>query len=146
MDFRSLMNMYDNWNGITRVNDDELKTVIEDRTVVIMDTREDLFDKEVVAFGFYEGLFYVRLKYIQKEEPKEKTFEEVLAESIEMETKKFTISGIIFQYGTEDDYTLCTEIPLTEDEHNAIMKILENHINEGGSVRGTRREIANEML
>ena len=85
MDFRKLMDMYDNWNGITRIKDDKLKTVIEDKTVVIMDTREDLFDKEIISFGFYEGVFTVRLKYIQKKEPKQKTFEEVLAESMETE-------------------------------------------------------------
>lgn len=63
---------------------------------------------------------------------------------ITTETEEVTISGIIFQHGT-NDYSLCTEFSLTKEEHNTIMKILENHINEGGSVRGTRKEIAREM-
>lgn len=62
MKFREFMEMYDNWNGITRVNDDNLNTIIEAKTVDIVDTRKDLFDKEVVAFGFYDNIFCVRVK------------------------------------------------------------------------------------
>lgn len=62
MNFKTFMDKYDNWNGITRVNDDELNTIVEDTTYVIMDTRTDLFDKEVVAFGFYEEILAVRVK------------------------------------------------------------------------------------
>ena len=51
--------MYDNWNGVTRVNDNKLKTIIEEKTHVIMDTRKDLFDKKVIAFGFYDGVMTV---------------------------------------------------------------------------------------
>ena len=58
---------------------------------------------------------------------------------------KITIAGIILQHG-EDDYELCTEFGLTEEEQKVIMEILKNHETEGGSVRGTRKEIADEML
>lgn len=62
MKFEEFMDMYDNWNGKTCVNDNSLNRIIEERTLVIMETRFDLFDKEVVAFGFYEGVLTVRLK------------------------------------------------------------------------------------
>ena len=29
MKFKKFMEMYDNWNGITRVNDNKFKTIIE---------------------------------------------------------------------------------------------------------------------
>lgn len=60
--FKEFMDMYDNWNGITRVNDNELNMIIEERTNILMDTRKDLYKKEVVAFGFYDGIMTVRVK------------------------------------------------------------------------------------
>lgn len=62
MNFKKFMDMYDNWNGFTRVNDNKLKVIIEEKTHVIMDTREDLFNKKVIAFGFYDGVMTVRVK------------------------------------------------------------------------------------
>lgn len=62
MNFKMFMDMYDNWNGVARVNDNKLKTIIEEKTHVIMDTRKDLFDKKVIAFGFYNGVMTVRVK------------------------------------------------------------------------------------
>lgn len=62
MNFKDFMEMYDNWNGVTRVNDNDLNMIVEDRTNIIMDNRKDIYDKEVVAFGFYDGLMIVRVK------------------------------------------------------------------------------------
>lgn len=62
MKFKKFVDMYDNWNGITRVKDNKFKTIIEEKTHVIMDTREDLFDKKVVTFGFYDGVMTVRIR------------------------------------------------------------------------------------
>lgn len=62
MNFKDFIEMYDNWNGVTRVNDNDLDMIVEDRTNIIMDNRKDLYDKEVVAFGFYDGLMTVRVK------------------------------------------------------------------------------------
>ena len=64
MKFADLMNLYDNWNGTTRVNDNELNPIVEMRTVMLMDLKENqnLFEKEVVAFGFYDGVLTVRIK------------------------------------------------------------------------------------
>ena len=62
MKFKEFMNTYNNWNGITRVNDNNFNTIIEEATYVIMCTRKDLFGKEVVSFGFYDGVMTVRVK------------------------------------------------------------------------------------
>lgn len=62
MRFKEFMDMYDNWNGTTRVNDNELNMIVEERTNILMDSREDLYNKEVVAFGFYDNLLTVRVK------------------------------------------------------------------------------------
>lgn len=60
--FKDFMNIYSNWNGITRVNDNDLNMIVEDRTDRLMETQEVLFDKEVVAFGFYDGELAVRVR------------------------------------------------------------------------------------
>ena len=68
------MEMYDNWNGITKVNDDNLDAIVIGRTVYIMECMEnfnpmtkvknyaELFEMEVVSFGFYDDEFCVRVK------------------------------------------------------------------------------------
>ena len=61
MNFKKFMDMYDNWNGIIRINDDNLNVIIEGKTVDIIETRKDLYDKEVVAFGFYDGVLCIRV-------------------------------------------------------------------------------------
>ena len=65
--FKDFMDLYDNWNGVTRVNDDNLDPIIEGVTSGIMYTRKDLYDKEVVAFEFFGdegdvGTLAVRVK------------------------------------------------------------------------------------
>lgn len=60
--FEQLMEMYDNWSGITRVNDDDFTPVVEDISWKIMDKRKDLCNKKVAAFGFYDGVMTVRVK------------------------------------------------------------------------------------
>lgn len=77
MRFKDFMDLYDNWNGITKVNDDELETIVKAKTVYIMDKNEvfapfsvwssvrdydKLFDMEVVSFGFYDEEFCIRVK------------------------------------------------------------------------------------
>lgn len=77
MKFKEFMDLYDNWNGVTKVNDDELKTIVKARTLYIMEKNEafapfsvwssvrnydELFNMEVVSFGFYDGEFCVRVK------------------------------------------------------------------------------------
>ena len=74
MKLRDFVNLYDNWNGIMVVNDDNLNTIVKGRTVDIMDWQvpfhplssvksyAKLFEMEVVAFGFYDGEFCVRVR------------------------------------------------------------------------------------
>lgn len=64
MKFEDFMDLYDNWNGVTRVNDNELNPIIEMNTAMLMSLRENqnLFEKEVVTFGFYDGVLTVRVK------------------------------------------------------------------------------------
>lgn len=57
---------------------------------------------------------------------------------------KIKISGIIFEHG-KNDYGLWEGFYLTEDEENQIMEILIKHNTEGCSVRGTQKEIAEEI-
>lgn len=62
MKLKKLLKLYDNWNDITRVNDDNLKMIVEDNTLRIVETQEELLNKKVVAFGFYDGIMTVRVK------------------------------------------------------------------------------------
>lgn len=62
MNFKEFMELYDNWNGVTRVNDDNLNMIVEGNTCRIYEENEDLHEKEVVAFGFYDGILTVRVR------------------------------------------------------------------------------------
>ena len=74
MKLETFMALYDNWNGITKVNDDNLNTIVKGRTIDIMDRHAPfhplssvenyakLLEMEVVAFGFYDGEFCVRVR------------------------------------------------------------------------------------
>lgn len=54
------------------------------------------------------------------------------------------IDGIIFKHG-EDDFGLCEGFCLSEEDENAIQQILSKYDTEGWSVRGTRKQIVEEM-
>lgn len=54
------------------------------------------------------------------------------------------ISGIIFEHG-KDDFGLWEGFVLSEEDENTIWKILSKYDTEGCSVRGTRKEIAEEI-
>ena len=74
MKFKQFMDLYDNWNGIIKVNDNNLDTIVEGRTLNIMERMEPfrpmtkvenyekLFEMEVVSFGFYDEELCVRVK------------------------------------------------------------------------------------
>ena len=68
----------------------------------------------------------------------------MLQEEVEFDNEKVRISGIIFEHGN-DDYGLWEGFFLTEEEENAIWKIIAMHDTEGCSLRGTRKEIAKEI-
>lgn len=71
MKFKQFMEMYDNWNGTTKVNDDNLDTIVIGHTLKIMEciptlngveNYEKLFEMEVVSFGFYDDELCVRVR------------------------------------------------------------------------------------
>lgn len=55
-----------------------------------------------------------------------------------------TIEGVLFKHGTAD-YGLWEGFTLSEEDENAIQQILSKYDTEGCSVRGTRKEIADEL-
>lgn len=54
------------------------------------------------------------------------------------------ISGIIFEHG-KDDFGLLEGFVLSDEDEDAIWQILQKYDTEGCSVRGTRKEIAEEI-
>lgn len=60
MKFKQLIWKIDNWNGYTRVNDNNLKTICEGLTSEGA-LKKELRELEVKSFGFYNGVFCVRL-------------------------------------------------------------------------------------
>ena len=65
-------------------------------------------------------------------------------EELNMNEDKVRISGIIFEHGT-NDYGFWEGFSLTEEEENQIMEILMRHDTEGCSIRGTRKEISEDI-
>ena len=54
------------------------------------------------------------------------------------------ISGIVIEHGN-NDFSHWEGFSLTQDEEDTIWNILNRHDTEGCSVRGTRKEIAEEI-
>ena len=61
MKFKDFIERYDNWNNVVVVNDDTLKPIVKDVGWKIAEDRTDLYEKEVVSFGFYDGELCVRV-------------------------------------------------------------------------------------
>ena len=68
MKVREFLDLYDNWNGTTKINDDNLKCIWIGKTSTIgfndkKDKRlSNIKNLEVVSFGFYSGLLTIRVK------------------------------------------------------------------------------------
>lgn len=62
MIFKDFMEMYDNWNGNCVVNDSNLCPIVYGNILRIMEQRKDLYNRKIVAFGFYDGELVVRLE------------------------------------------------------------------------------------
>ena len=54
------------------------------------------------------------------------------------------IAGIVIEHG-KNDFGYLEGFSLTEAEENAIWNILNKHDTEGCSIRGTRKEIAEQI-
>lgn len=73
MKLKDFIKLYDNWNGVIVVNDDNLNCIIKARINALMlrvatgktDSEkydiDDLMNKTVVAFGFYDNELCVRI-------------------------------------------------------------------------------------
>ena len=53
--------MYDNWNDVIYINDNNLNRLAEENPEIIYHN-PNLAEKKVVAFGFYEENLYIRVK------------------------------------------------------------------------------------
>lgn len=72
MKLRDFLELYDDWNGTTKINDDNLETIIIGNTadIVYEDctfsqngySYSQLWNKKVVAFGFYDNELCVRVR------------------------------------------------------------------------------------
>lgn len=59
--FKDFIYAFDNWNGITVVNDNNLNCIIKGKTSDIAE-RKELHNMEVVSFGFYENELCIRVR------------------------------------------------------------------------------------
>ena len=60
MKLRDFVYLYDNWNGILVVNDDNLNPIVKGKVEVAL-SHGNICKKEVVAFGFYDNELCVRV-------------------------------------------------------------------------------------
>lgn len=60
MTIKELLDMYDNWNAITKINDCNLNCIAKDATSKIAEN-DELASKKVVSFGFYDNEFCIRI-------------------------------------------------------------------------------------
>lgn len=61
MKLREFLYMYDNWNGIVCVNDDSLNLITKGKPDIVL-SYKNVYEMEVVAFGFYDDELCVRVK------------------------------------------------------------------------------------
>ena len=67
MKLYKLLDLYDNWNGTIRINDNKLDTIMEVPTKELGFKDGEFYDptvleSKVVSFGFYDEVFTVRIK------------------------------------------------------------------------------------
>lgn len=61
MKLRDFVDLYDNWNGILVVNDEDLNPIVKNEVEAAL-SYENVHEKEVVAFGFYDDELCVRVR------------------------------------------------------------------------------------
>ena len=61
MNFKDFIDLYDNWNGVTVVNDDKLSCRLINNTALVAED-DSLWDMEVVSFGFYDDQLCIRVR------------------------------------------------------------------------------------
>lgn len=61
MRLEEFLDLYSNWNNDVVINDDKLNPIVKGLPSYILSC-DNVGGKEVVAFGFYDGEFAVRVK------------------------------------------------------------------------------------
>lgn len=61
MNFKDFIDLYDNWNGVTVINNDDLSCRLINNTALVAED-DSLWDMEVVSFGFYDNQLCVRVR------------------------------------------------------------------------------------
>lgn len=56
------LDMYDDWNGTTCLNNCNLQLIVKGRTSDIVEDYADLLDDNVMSFGFYDDTLFIRLE------------------------------------------------------------------------------------
>lgn len=62
MRFKDFLEMFDDWNAIVVVNNDNLECIARDQGMRIYENHKELFNQEVVSFGFYDNELCIRIK------------------------------------------------------------------------------------
>lgn len=60
--------------------------------------------------------------------------------------ERISIVGIMFQHGNGNDFGYWNGFSLSEEDNEAIQKILMKYDTEGCSVRGTLEEVVEDMI
>ena len=80
MTLRQLLDLYDNWNGYTQVNDKNCNPHARVKTDRLTNGNYDyILDCEVMSFGFYDDEFCIRIDYEMNAELKNR---EAVSEAI----------------------------------------------------------------
>lgn len=61
MKLREFLNMYDNWNTMVCVNNDNLDLIVHGKPEIVL-SYKDTYQKEVVSFDFYDNELCIRVK------------------------------------------------------------------------------------
>lgn len=103
---------------------------------------EDFDGKHIDIRGLAKDLTRREMVYLLQNQ--EISAEDFTYEIESEQNNEDRISGIIFEHG-KDDFGLWEGFVLSEEDENAIWKILSKYDTEGCSIRGTRKEIAEEI-
>ena len=63
MKLKDFLELYDNWNGIVKINDNNLNCIVKDKGYIIAESNnEKMMNGEVVSFGYYDGELCIRIE------------------------------------------------------------------------------------
>ena len=62
MKFKDFLEMFDDWNRTVVVNDDNLERIVSDKGYIVWESHQELYERKVIAFGFYDNELCIRIK------------------------------------------------------------------------------------